>query len=265
MSSHWKARHLDLSPILHRPDVGRASRSATCRSRTTACEHSLDNRKLIELAKPAIERGEKVYAELPIKNTNRTVGTTLSGEIAKKYGYAGLPDDTITFKFNGSAGQSFGCFLAQGVTLLLEGDANDYVGKGLQRRADRRLPAARMRSFKANENIIAGNTIAYGAIDGEIYLRGVVGERFCVRNSGVKAVVEGVRRSRLRIHDRRPRRRHRPDRPQLRRRHERRHRLRLRRQRPVPAAVQPGHGRRSRPPDKPEDDRTRSATCWKTT
>ena len=113
--------------------------------------------------------------------------------MAKKYGYAGLPDDTITFKFNGSAGQSFGCFLARGITLLLEGDANDYVGKGLSGGRIAVFPpqSAIDKGFVPEENIIAGNTIAYGAIAGELYLRGVVGERFCVRNSGAKAVVEG--------------------------------------------------------------------------
>jgi glutamate synthase domain-containing protein 3 len=151
---------------------------------------SLDNRKLIEMARPALARGERVSANVEIHNTNRTVGATLSGEVARKYGHAGLPDDTITFRFTGSAGQSFGCFLAKGITLLLEGDANDYVGKGISGGRIAVFPPKNA-AFKANENIIAGNTIGYGAIDGEIYLRGVVGERFCVRNSGAKAVVEG--------------------------------------------------------------------------
>jgi glutamate synthase domain-containing protein 3 len=119
------------------------------------------------------------------------VGTTLSGEIAKKHGHIGLPDGTITFKFNGQAGQSFGCFLARGVTLLLEGDANDYVGKGLAGGKIAVFPSKES-TFKANENIIAGNTILYGATEGEVYLRGVAGERFAVRNSGASAVVEGV-------------------------------------------------------------------------
>jgi glutamate synthase domain-containing protein 2/formylmethanofuran dehydrogenase subunit C len=190
VSSHWKAKYLDLSPILYRP-VGMADGAIrNIESQDHGLEFSLDNRKLIQLAQPAIERGEKVYAELDIHNTNRTVGTTLSGEIAKKYGHAGLPHDSITFKFNGSAGQSFGCFLARGVTLLLEGDANDYVGKGLSGGRIAVFPPKNV-SFEASENIIAGNTIAYGAIDGELYLRGVVGERFCVRNSGAMAVVEG--------------------------------------------------------------------------
>ncbi len=137
-----------------------------------------------------MQSGQKVYAEFPIKNTNRTVGATLSGEVAKKYGAAGLPDDTITFKFNGSAGQSFGCFAARGITLLLEGDANDYVGKGLSGGRVAVFPPKES-TFKADANIIAGNVIGYGATEGEIYIRGVVGERFCVRNSGAHAVVEG--------------------------------------------------------------------------
>jgi len=132
-----------------------------------------------------------VTAELPIINTNRTVGTTLSGLIAKKYGFAGLSDDTIVYNFKGSAGQSFGAFAAKGLTLILEGDANDYVGKGLSGGRIAVFPP-KISSFKANENIIAGNTIAYGAISGEIYLRGVAGERFAVRNSGASLVVEGV-------------------------------------------------------------------------
>ena len=152
--------------------------------------NSLDHTDLIPLAKAALENGQKVSAEFTLKNTNRTVGTTLSGMIAKKYGYGGLPEDTINYKFKGSAGQSFGCFLARGVTLTLEGDANDYVGKGLSGGKIAVFPP-RESTFKAQENIIAGNTLLYGAISGEVYIRGVVGERFAVRNSGANAVVEG--------------------------------------------------------------------------
>ncbi len=192
LSSHWKGKYVDLYPILHRP--GNPIGDGAIRNNAVQ-EHglaaSLDNTALLQLAKPALEHGAKVRHELPIKNTNRTVGTTLSGEIAKKYGHAGLPDDTITFKFTGQAGQSFGCFLARGVTLLLEGDANDYVGKGLAGGKIAVYPP-RQATFKANENIIAGNTILYGATEGEVYLRGVAGERFAVRNSGASAVVEGV-------------------------------------------------------------------------
>jgi glutamate synthase domain-containing protein 2/glutamate synthase domain-containing protein 1/glutamate synthase domain-containing protein 3 len=191
ISTHWKARYLDLSVVLHMPDL----RDGDTRSNTQKQDHnlqnSLDQTQLIKLAEPALERGEKVQAELEVKNTNRTVGATLSGLIARKYGYGGLPDDTIHFKFTGSAGQSFGCFAARGLTLELEGDANDYLGKGMSGGRIIVYPPKNAK-FKAEENIIAGNVICYGAIAGEIYIRGVVGERFCVRNSGVNAVVEGV-------------------------------------------------------------------------
>ena len=193
VSSHWKAKHLDLAVILHQPEIpGRKKQPARLRvmSQDHGIEQSIDN-KLIEIAEPAINRGQRVHAELPITNVHRCVGTMLSGRIAKKHGSTGLPDGTIHFKFNGSAGQSFGCFLAAGVTLELEGDANDYVGKGLSGGTIIAYPP-RASLFKPEENIIAGNVIGYGATAGEIYLRGVVGERFCVRNSGASAVVEGV-------------------------------------------------------------------------
>ena len=190
-SNHWKAKHIDLSPILYQHKL-RDGDSLRC---TTTQDHgldnSLDNTKLLKLAKPAIEAGIKVYGELEIRNIHRTVGATLSGQIAKKYGNVGLPDDTIHFKFTGSAGQSFGAFLAHGVKLELEGDANDYVGKGCAGGTIIIYPPAKC-DFLAEQNIIAGNVIGYGATAGEIYLRGVVGERFCVRNSGAMAVVEGV-------------------------------------------------------------------------
>jgi glutamate synthase (NADPH/NADH) large chain len=192
LSNHWKAKNLDLSPILHQPTAVLGNGALrNIEKQDHGITNSLDNRELIPLSAPAIERQEKVYAELPIKNTNRTVGTTLSGQIAKKYGHTGLPEGTITFKFTGHAGQSFGCFLSRGVTLLLEGDANDYVGKGL---AGGRIAVypPKEATFVPSENIIAGNTILYGATEGEIYLRGVAGERFAVRNSGAEAVVEGV-------------------------------------------------------------------------
>jgi glutamate synthase domain-containing protein 2/glutamate synthase domain-containing protein 1/glutamate synthase domain-containing protein 3 len=196
VSRHFKARHLDLSVILHKPQAPSTMPFAlhNVEKQNHGLEESLDQKKLIPLAQPALERGEKVYAELDIKNTNRTVGTTLSGEIAKRYGHKGLPDDTITFKFKGHAGQSFGCFGAHGLTLLLEGDANDYVGKGLSGGRIAIFPPkeALDKGYKAEQNIIAGNTLCYGAISGEVYIRGVVGERFCVRNSGVHAVVEGT-------------------------------------------------------------------------
>ncbi|MEO6437422.1 MAG: glutamate synthase large subunit, partial [Tepidisphaeraceae bacterium] len=195
VSEHWKARHLDLSVILHKPSVGPNVAVRRTQSQDHGLDQSLDSTKLITLAKPALqgagEDAKKVRAELPIENVNRTVGTTLSGMIAQKYGFAGLPDDTIHFKFNGNAGQSFGCFLAHGITLELEGDANDYLGKGLSGGRIVVYPPKES-TFKSEENIIACNVICYGAIAGEVYLRGVVGERFCVRNSGVSAVVEGV-------------------------------------------------------------------------
>ena len=176
--------------ILQRPNVPATWGIRNRQKQDHFLEEGLDARFLIPAAQPAIERGEKVTAEFPIKNTNRTVGTTLSGEVARKYGFAGLPEDTINFKFTGSAGQSFGCFLARGITLQLEGDANDYVGKGLSGGRIAVYPSKES-TFKAQENIIAGNTLLYGAIAGEMYIRGVVGERFGVRNSGANAVVEG--------------------------------------------------------------------------
>ncbi len=192
MSSHPKARFIDLSPALYRPSKPLGNGAIRNIERQHhGLETSLDNTDLIPLAQPALKNGQRVYQELPIKNTNRTVGATLSGEIARLHGHTGLPDDSITFKFTGHAGQSFGCFLSRGVTLLLEGDANDYVGKGLAGGRIAIFPPAGS-TFKPNENIIAGNTILYGATEGELYLRGVAGERFAVRNSGAEAVVEGV-------------------------------------------------------------------------
>ena len=190
VSGHWKAKTLDLSPILYAPPV----REGDSRFRTQTQDHGLDkslDNKLIELAQPALDNGTKVKHELEIRNVNRTVGTTLSGRVAMKHGLAGLPDETIHFKLNGSAGQSLGAFLMKGITLEVEGEANDYVGKGISGGRIVVYPPKNA-TYKAEENIIAGNTIAYGAISGEIYLRGVVGERFAVRNSGVNAVVEGV-------------------------------------------------------------------------
>jgi glutamate synthase domain-containing protein 3 len=192
LSSHWKAKNVDLYPILFRsgkPIGDGATRHTTVQDHGLA--NSLDNTDLIPLARHALERGEKVDHTLKIKNTDRSVGATLAGEIAKRYGHAGLPDDTITFRFQGQAGQSIGCFAPRGVTFLLEGDANDYVGKGLAGGKIAVYPP-RQSTFKPGDNIIAGNTILYGATEGEVYLRGVAGERFAVRNSGASAVVEGV-------------------------------------------------------------------------
>ena len=189
---HWKASGLDLSPILHRAESP-WPQDPFC---STVQDHGLTRAldvELIRQAEPALERGQRVALSLPIANLNRTVGTMLGHEISKRYGSVGLPDDTISVTFTGSAGQSFGAFLPPGVTLRLHGDANDYVGKGLSGGRIVVRPADdRHEDFVPEDNIIAGNVILYGATAGEVYLRGVVGERFAVRNSGATAVVEGV-------------------------------------------------------------------------
>lgn len=190
LSGHWKARSLDLSPIMHCP-----KEAHDCfRYRTEAQDHALDkvlDNELLKLAAPALESGAQVRHELPVCNVNRSVGAMLSGVVAKKYGFQGLPDETVHFKLKGSAGQSFGAFLARGIRLTLEGDCNDYLGKGLSGGRLVIFPPKEA-SFKAEENVIAGNVICYGGIAGDLYIRGVVGERFCVRNSGAEAVAEGV-------------------------------------------------------------------------
>jgi glutamate synthase (NADPH/NADH) large chain len=189
---HWKASGLDLSPILHVPEIVGDGPRHQVTTQDHGLDRALDN-QLIALAQPALEWGDQVDESLPIRNVNRTVGTMLGSELTRRYGGAGLPDDTITFRLTGSAGQSFGAFLPRGITLRLEGDANDYVGKGLSGgRLVVRPPADAPVGFVAEDNIIAGNVILYGATGGEAFLRGVVGERFCVRNSGATAVVEGV-------------------------------------------------------------------------
>ena len=187
---HWKARGLDLSRLFHRPDVG----PEVATSHTERQEHHIDDvldRSLIEKARGAIEGGAPVVIESPIRSRDRSTGAMLSGEIAKHHGHEGLPEDTVTVKLSGTAGQSFGAFLAAGVTLELEGEANDYVGKGLSGgRIVVRPPAES--SIVAEKSIIVGNTVLYGAVAGECYFRGVAGERFAVRNSGALAVVEGT-------------------------------------------------------------------------
>jgi glutamate synthase (NADPH) large chain len=187
---HWKAKGLDFSKVFYMPkmppEVARFNRE----KQSHGLEKALDNR-LIELAAPALERGEKVTIETPIRNINRTVGTMLSWHIAKRYGHEGLPDDTIHIRLAGSAGQSFGAFLARGVTLDLVGDTNDYCAKGLSGGRISVQPSPKFRG-EPTENIITGNVVLYGAIAGEAYFRGVAGERFAVRNSGAHAVVEGV-------------------------------------------------------------------------
>ncbi len=187
---HWKADGLDLAPILYVPEVAQTQPRRRVVAQDHGLEGALDN-QLIEICAPAIERKEPVRAHVAIRNVNRTVGTMLGSHVTRTHGGDGLPDETIDITFQGSAGQSFGAFVPAGITLRLEGDANDYVGKGLSGgrivvRPDRESP------LTAEENIIAGNVIAYGATSGEIFIRGQVGERFCVRNSGVHAVVEGV-------------------------------------------------------------------------
>ncbi|MDP4090541.1 MAG: glutamate synthase subunit alpha, partial [Bacillota bacterium] len=187
---HWKASSLDLSPILYRPDVPSRIKPYRVIAQDHGLVKSLDYR-LIECAKSALEEGRKVRGYFEVKNVHRTIGAMLSGEIAKKYGNEGLPEDTIMFNFNGSAGQSFGAFGAKGLTLILEGEANDYVGKGLSG-AKLALKTPAGATYKQEENFIAGNTILYGATSGKLFVNGGVGERFAVRNSGATAVVEAV-------------------------------------------------------------------------
>jgi glutamate synthase (NADPH/NADH) large chain len=188
--AHWKAKGLDISPILAVPQNPYGQTMHQSVAQDHDLQHALDQQLLVACA-PAIERGETVTREFAIKNVNRTVGTMVGNAVTKRHGGAGLPDGTINLHFRGSAGQSFGAFVPAGMTMVLEGDANDYVAKGLSGgrvvvRPDRRA------TFPAEHNIIAGNVIGYGATGGEIFLRGMVGERFCVRNSGATAVVEGV-------------------------------------------------------------------------
>ena len=187
---HWKAKGLDFSRIFKMPDMPAEVARYNTEKQNHGLEKALDNR-LIELARPALERGEKVSIDMPIRNGNRAVGTMLSHEIARRYGHEGLPDGTIHARFAGSAGQSFGAFLAKGVTLDLVGDTNDYCGKGLSGGHIIVSPSPKFRG-EPTENIITGNVVLYGAIAGEAHFRGVAGERFAVRNSGARAVVEGV-------------------------------------------------------------------------
>ncbi len=188
--THWKAKGLDISPILATPQNPYGQTMHQSVPQDHGLHEALDQ-QLLALAAPAIERGEAVKIELPIRNVNRTVGTMLGSAVTKAHGGAGLPDGTIDVSFRGSAGQSFGAFLPAGITLRLEGDANDYVAKGLSGGRVVVRPDRDSR-FDAASNVIAGNVIGYGATGGEIFLSGVVGERFCVRNSGATAVVEGV-------------------------------------------------------------------------
>ena len=188
---HWKAKGVDLSTLLYSPEVdpdwGRFQQD----EQDHGIERSLDMTVLMDLCRPAIERGEDVVAELPIRNVNRVTGTIVGSEITRRHGARGLPGDTIRLHFRGSAGQSFGAFIPRGMSLSLEGDANDYVGKGLSGGKIAVFPPTDSR-FPAEDNIIVGNVALYGATSGEAYIRGMAGERFCVRNSGANAVVEGV-------------------------------------------------------------------------
>ncbi len=188
---HWKTKGLDYSQIFYRPPVGPEVGRCASLKQDHGLEKTIDKSILLGLCKNAIEKGDAVAATLPIRNTNRTVATILGSEITRKWGYRGLHPDTITLHFQGSAGQSFGAFIPRGVTLVLEGDANDYVGKGLSGGKIILYPP-RQATFDAEDNVIMGNVAFYGATDGEAFLRGIAGERFCVRNSGVTAVVEGV-------------------------------------------------------------------------
>ncbi|HML97229.1 MAG TPA: glutamate synthase large subunit [Tepidiformaceae bacterium] len=188
--NHWKAQGLDLSAILYRPEVGPEVAIRRVAEQDHGLARALDN-ELIRLCQPAIERGEKVTLDLPIRNTNRTVGTMLGSELTRRYGMSGLPDDTIDIQFHGSAGQSFGAFLPSGITLRLEGDTNDYAGKGLSGGKLIVCPPE-VEGFIPEENIVIGNVALYGATSGAAFFRGVAGERFMVRNSGAVGVVEGT-------------------------------------------------------------------------
>ncbi len=187
--NHWKASDLDLKPLFFKPSSIDSALHCTTQQ-DHGLEKALDN-QLISVAEPALTRGEFVTGEFPISNVNRTVGTMLGAEITRKFGGSGLPNDSIRFVFRGSAGQSFGAFIPSGLTLVIEGDTNDYLGKGLSGgklvvKPDRKAP------FQAEKNVIAGNVIGYGATSGEVFIRGMVGERFAVRNSGATLVVEGT-------------------------------------------------------------------------
>jgi glutamate synthase (NADPH/NADH) large chain len=188
---HWKARKLDFSRILFKPTVAKDVKRTSRIRQEHGLEGALDATTLIPLCRPALENRTPVTATLPIRNGNRVVGTMLGSEVTKRWGAEGLPEDTIRLRFQGSAGQSFGAFIPRGISLLLEGDANDYVGKGLSGGKIVVVPPAGS-TFVPEENIIIGNVAFYGATSGEAYIRGVAGERFCVRNSGVRAVVEAI-------------------------------------------------------------------------
>jgi glutamate synthase domain-containing protein 3 len=187
---HWKASGLDLMPLLHMPDLPPSVARRCVRPQDHGLADALDN-ELIRRCRPALDHRTPVEFALPIRNSNRTVGTMLGYEITRRYGGPGLPDNTIRIAFKGSAGQSFGAFVPRGITLSLEGDANDYWGKGLSG-GKLIVRPPRGSTFVPEENIVIGNVALYGATSGEAFVRGVAGERFAVRNSGALAVVEGV-------------------------------------------------------------------------
>ncbi|MEO1840623.1 MAG: glutamate synthase-related protein, partial [Pseudomonadota bacterium] len=189
---HWKADGIDLSPVLMPALKPSADTGVFCQiEQDHGLDASLDKVQLLPMCKKALQTGDAVQIELPVANTNRTVGTTLSHEVVKKWGEQGLPDDTIVIRLAGSAGQSLGAWLANGVTIDLKGDANDYVGKGLSGGRIVVSPPAGT-GFSAEDNIIVGNVCLYGATSGKAFFRGKAAERFCIRNSGAMAVVEGV-------------------------------------------------------------------------
>ncbi|WP_301172838.1 glutamate synthase large subunit [Brevibacillus nitrificans] len=188
---HWKAKHIDLSLLLFQPEVQGDTGRFHQRAQDHKLDATLDRKHLLDLTKPALTKQRQVEVKLPINNTNRVVGTILGSEVTRRYGEHGLPEDTILLNFQGSAGQSFGAFVPRGITMKLEGDANDYVGKGLSGGKIAVYPSAKV-SFAPEKNMIIGNVAFYGATSGEAYIGGMAGERFCVRNSGMTAVVEGV-------------------------------------------------------------------------
>lgn len=188
---NWKNKNLDLAPLLYKPEVEPGASQVCTKKQNHQLEKSLDMRELLDICRSNLETKKPVAITLPIKNTDRVVGTILGSEITRRYGAEGLPADTINLHFKGSAGQSFGAFLPKGVTLELEGDANDHVGKGLSGGKLIIYPYSDAR-FNPHENVIIGNVAFYGATSGEAYISGTAGERFCIRNSGVNAVVEGV-------------------------------------------------------------------------
>lgn len=190
-NGHWKKQGIDLSVLLHTPELPEGSTRYRTKTQNHGLEETLDMRELLKLAAPALEDGTPVTSELSITNVDRAVGTILGSEVTRKYGAAGLPEDTISLTFTGTAGQSLGAFVPKGITLTVVGDANDYTGKGLSGGKLIVKPSPKS-TFKAEENIIIGNTAFYGATSGEAYIRGIAGERFAVRNSGVNVVVEGV-------------------------------------------------------------------------